>query len=115
MVNSLASMPAQRRIVVAGEMLELGPAGPDLHRECGEHMAEKKIDVVIGVRGLAMEIVKAALKRDVAAQFVETPELAGEWLAKNVREGDAVLLKASRGVRLERALEFWKKHLALGS
>jgi UDP-N-acetylmuramoyl-tripeptide--D-alanyl-D-alanine ligase len=109
MVNSLASMPAQRRIVVAGEMLELGPAGPDLHRECGEHIADKKIDVVIGVRGLAMEIVKAALKRDVAAQFVETPELAGEWLAKNVREGDAVLLKASRGVRLEKALETWKK------
>jgi len=109
MVNSLGSMPAKRRIVVAGEMLELGPAGPELHRECGEYMAEKKIDVVIGVRGLASEIVKAALKGDVAAQFLETPELAGEWLTKNVREGDAVLLKASRGVRLERALEAWKK------
>jgi UDP-N-acetylmuramoyl-tripeptide--D-alanyl-D-alanine ligase len=72
-------------------------------------MAEKKIDVVIGVRGLASEIVKAALKGDVAGQFLETPELAGEWLTKNVREGDAVLLKASRGVRLERALEAWKK------
>jgi UDP-N-acetylmuramoyl-tripeptide--D-alanyl-D-alanine ligase len=52
------------------------------------------------------------LKRDVAAQFVETPELAGDWLAKNVREGDAVLLKASRGVRLEKALETWKKSTA---
>lgn len=112
MVNALASMAASRRIVVAGEMLELGPAGPELHRQCGEYMAEHKIDVVIGVRGLAMEIVKAALKRDVAAQFLETPELAGEWLAQNVREGDAVLLKASRGVRLERALETWKKKSA---
>jgi len=41
----------------------------------------------------------------VAAEFVETPELAGEWLRENLREGDVVLLKASRGVKLERALE----------
>jgi UDP-N-acetylmuramoyl-tripeptide--D-alanyl-D-alanine ligase len=108
MVNALATMPASRRIVVAGEMLELGPAGTELHRRCGEFMADKKIDVVIGVRGLAREIVQAASKRGVTAQFVETPELAGEWLAKNAGEGDAVLLKASRGVRLERALEKWK-------
>jgi UDP-N-acetylmuramoyl-tripeptide--D-alanyl-D-alanine ligase len=40
----------------------------------------------------------------VPAEFVETPELAGEWLRENLREGDVVLLKASRGVRLERAL-----------
>ncbi|MGZ4900770.1 MAG: UDP-N-acetylmuramoyl-tripeptide--D-alanyl-D-alanine ligase, partial [Candidatus Angelobacter sp.] len=39
------------------------------------------------------------------AQFVETPEQAGEWLARNLRPGDAVLLKASRGVKLERALD----------
>jgi UDP-N-acetylmuramoyl-tripeptide--D-alanyl-D-alanine ligase len=108
MVNALVSMPASRRIVVAGEMLELGPAGPDLHRECGEYMADRKIDVVIGVRGLAREIVDAAVKRGVTAEFVETPEQAGEWLAHNVRAGDAVLLKASRGVRLERALEKWR-------
>jgi UDP-N-acetylmuramoyl-tripeptide--D-alanyl-D-alanine ligase len=41
----------------------------------------------------------------VAAEFVETPEAAGEWLRENLREGDVVLLKASRGVKLERALE----------
>jgi UDP-N-acetylmuramoyl-tripeptide--D-alanyl-D-alanine ligase len=39
------------------------------------------------------------------AEFVETPEQAGEWLRENLREGDVVLLKASRGVKLERALE----------
>jgi UDP-N-acetylmuramoyl-tripeptide--D-alanyl-D-alanine ligase len=40
----------------------------------------------------------------VAAEFVETPEEAGEWMRANLRAGDVVLLKASRGVRLERAL-----------
>jgi UDP-N-acetylmuramoyl-tripeptide--D-alanyl-D-alanine ligase len=44
------------------------------------------------------------------AQFVSTPEEAGEWLRREVKAGDVVLLKASRGVRLERALEVWKSN-----
>jgi UDP-N-acetylmuramoyl-tripeptide--D-alanyl-D-alanine ligase len=54
---------------------------------------------------LARELVDGARAAGVAAEFVETAELAGEWLRTNLREGDVVLLKASRGVRLERALE----------
>ena len=42
------------------------------------------------------------------AEFVATPEEAGEWLARETRDGDVVLLKASRGVKLEKALETWK-------
>jgi UDP-N-acetylmuramoyl-tripeptide--D-alanyl-D-alanine ligase len=57
------------------------------------------------VRGLAREIVAGAGALGVRAEFVETPEQAGEWLRENLREGDVVLLKASRGVKLERALE----------
>jgi UDP-N-acetylmuramoyl-tripeptide--D-alanyl-D-alanine ligase len=49
-------------------------------------------------------LVKAALEGGVEAVFVSDAEAAGEWMQKNVRVGDAVLLKASRGVRLERAL-----------
>ena len=60
MVDTLAAMPAKRRIVVAGEMLELGPAGEEMHRRCGQHMAQKGIDILIGVRGLAQQMVEAA-------------------------------------------------------
>ena len=105
MTDALASMPAKRRILVAGEMLELGPAGPELHREAGHHAAEKKIDLVIGVRGLAKELTEGASSGGAQALFLDTPEKAGELLAKELRPGDAVLLKASRGVKLERALE----------
>jgi UDP-N-acetylmuramoyl-tripeptide--D-alanyl-D-alanine ligase len=63
------------------------------------------VDVVLGVRGLARELVAGAQAKGVRAEFLETPELAGEWMRENLREGDLVLLKASRGVRLERALE----------
>jgi UDP-N-acetylmuramoyl-tripeptide--D-alanyl-D-alanine ligase len=105
MVDTLATMPAKRRIVIAGEMLELGPAGEELHRRSGQHMAKKGIDILVGVRGLTKPMVEAAAAAGMRAEFVATPEEAGEWLAREGRDGDVVLLKASRGVKLERALE----------
>lgn len=115
MVDALSQLPADRRIVVAGEMLELGDAAPDLHRASGRHIAERKIDVLIGVRGLAEYMVEEARKGGVTAQLLATPEQAGQWLAAETRKGDAVLLKASRGVKLERALEVWGWAKAAGS
>jgi UDP-N-acetylmuramoyl-tripeptide--D-alanyl-D-alanine ligase len=108
MVDALAAMPAKRRIVVAGEMLELGLAGEEMHRQSGRHIAEKKIDVLLGVRGLAEAMVGAAKQEGIQAEFVAGPEEAGEWLAREARDGDVVLLKASRGVKLEKAMEIWK-------
>jgi UDP-N-acetylmuramoyl-tripeptide--D-alanyl-D-alanine ligase len=108
MVDVLAAMKAARRIVVAGEMLELGPAGEEMHRAAGQHVAENKIDVLVGVRGLAHVMVDGARNAGAQAEFVATPEEAGEWLAREARDGDVVLLKASRGVKLEKALETWK-------
>jgi UDP-N-acetylmuramoyl-tripeptide--D-alanyl-D-alanine ligase len=115
MVDTLASMAAKRRIVVAGEMLELGPEGEELHRQCGEHIAKKAIDVLLGVRGLAEAMVEAARKAGIRAEFVATPEEAGEWLARESRDGDVVLLKASRGVKLEKALETWKEKIGIAN
>jgi len=109
MVDALASMPAKRRIVVAGEMLELGPAGPEMHSAAGRHIAAARIDVLVGVRGLAQNMVDAAKAAGTPAEFVATSEQAGEWLARETRDGDVVLLKASRGVKLEKALEKWKE------
>ncbi len=115
MVDALAAMPGRRRIVVAGEMLELGPASEEMHRRAGQHMAEKKIDLLLGVRGLAKHMVEGARQAGMRAEFVATPEDAGEWLARETRDGDVALLKASRGVKLEQALESWKAHRAKAS
>jgi len=120
-VDTLAAMRARRRIVVAGEMLELGATGEQLHRECGRYMAGSKLDFLLGVRGLAKPMVEAAGEAGMKAEFVATPEEAGEWLSRETREGDVVLLKASRGVKLEKALETWQRRsgfpsaLALGT
>jgi len=108
MVDALAAMPAKRRIAVVGAMLELGPAGDDLHRRAGEQIAANRIDLLLGVRGQAQQMVEAARQAGMQAEFVATPEEAGDWLAREARDGDVVLLKASRGVKLERALEKWQ-------
>lgn len=104
MVDALMAMPAERHIVVAGEMLELGPEAEGLHAECGTRMAERGVTILVGVRGAAESMVKAAQSRDLEAVFVADAEEAGKWLQQNIRAGDAVLLKGSRGVKLERAL-----------
>jgi UDP-N-acetylmuramoyl-tripeptide--D-alanyl-D-alanine ligase len=108
MVDALAAMKSGRRIVVAGEMLELGPTGEQMHRAAGQQIAEKKIDVLLGVRGMALAMVESAQQAGGRAEFVATPEDAGEWLSRETRDGDVVLLKASRGVKLEKALDTWK-------
>jgi len=112
MVDALAAMPAKRHIVVAGEMLELGRAGEEMHRSSGRHMAEKRIDAVLGVRGLAQAIVDAARSGGIRAEFVASAEDAGQWLGRELRDGDVVLFKASRGVKLEKALEQWKESIS---
>ena len=121
-VDTLGAMPGRRRIAVAGEMLELGTAGEELHRECGRYMAEahgsqsgSKLDFLLGVRGLAEPMVEAARDAGMQAEFVATPEEAGEWLAREARDGDVVLLKASRGVKLEKALETWQQKSGIPS
>ena len=97
MVHALAQMqpgPGGRRIVIAGEMRELGAESEALHRACGVRM-RAQMDVVVGVRGSA---------REFGGLYFETPREAGEWMLQQLRPGDVVLLKASRGVKLEQSL-----------
>jgi UDP-N-acetylmuramoyl-tripeptide--D-alanyl-D-alanine ligase len=75
--------------------------------------AGSRIDFLLGVRGLAQPMVEAAGEAGMKAEFVATPEEAGEWLARETREGDVVLLKASRGVKLEKALETWQRKIGI--
>ncbi len=108
MIDVLRDTPADRRIAVLGEMLELGRWSEDLHRELGRYVADSRISVLIGIRGAARHMVNAAVEAGLAkaaAYFFETPESAGDQLRGIAREGDAILFKGSRGARVEKALE----------
>ncbi|MGQ9896119.1 MAG: UDP-N-acetylmuramoyl-tripeptide--D-alanyl-D-alanine ligase [Acidobacteriota bacterium] len=100
-------LDAKRRIVVAGEMRELGEQARDLHITCGRALARAKVDVLLGVAGYARDLVAAAQNEQpqLITDFVETAAEAGLWLARCVQAGDVILIKGSRGVRLETCLE----------
>ncbi len=106
MIHTLAARPARgRRILVAGEMLEQGKQGPELHTACGVAAAEAKLDMVLGVQGNARHLAAAACSGGVPSLFLADAESAGRWLVANLAPGDVVLVKGSRGVHLERAIE----------
>src|SRR6202167_5082441 len=110
LADLLASTPGYRRkILAAGEMRELGPSSPELHRECGASVAQlKKIDWILGVTGDAAEFVNAATKAGHApaqARFFADSEEAGKFFAEFIQPGDLLLLKGSRGVKMEKILE----------
>ena len=104
MLDVLRGTPATRRIAVLGEMLELGAASEELHRQVGRYAAGR-VDLLIGVRGAARAMVEAATEAGVEAQFLEDPAEAGDRARQVARAGDAVLFKGSRGVKVEKALE----------
>jgi UDP-N-acetylmuramoyl-tripeptide--D-alanyl-D-alanine ligase len=108
MIRTLAARPAKRRILIAGEMLEMGEQGPALHAACGRAAAEAGLDVVVGVGGNAEHLAAAACKGGVAALFLPDADAAGRWLRQNLRKGDVALIKGSRGVHLEKAIEALK-------
>jgi UDP-N-acetylmuramoyl-tripeptide--D-alanyl-D-alanine ligase len=107
-VVALGLLPGRRRVAVAGDMLELGPAGVELHRECGRAMAGR-VGLVAGVGPLAAQIVAGAREEGVAEEnlfhFADADAAAAALAAGVVVAGDAVLVKGSRGVRLEKVVD----------
>jgi UDP-N-acetylmuramoyl-tripeptide--D-alanyl-D-alanine ligase len=96
----------KRKIVVAGEMLELGEGEAEIHAETGRQLAASGIDVLYGVRGLAKNLIEGASENGLSeTKFFADSIEAGEFLAGEIRSGDLVLVKGSRGVRTERVIE----------
>jgi UDP-N-acetylmuramoyl-tripeptide--D-alanyl-D-alanine ligase len=95
---------ATRKIVVAGEMLELGAAEKEIHAETGKQLAASGIDFLIGVRGLAKDLVESA-NGLIETRFFNNSDDAGEFLANEIQAGDLILIKGSRGVRTEKVIE----------
>ncbi|HKP87010.1 MAG TPA: UDP-N-acetylmuramoyl-tripeptide--D-alanyl-D-alanine ligase [Blastocatellia bacterium] len=113
MATTICANPdCERKIVVAGEMLELGATGAELHREAGRRMAALGVDLLVGVRGLARQIVAGAREAGMSAEsalFCETPEEAADLLTREARSGDLILIKGSRGVKTEIVVEKMKQ------
>jgi UDP-N-acetylmuramoyl-tripeptide--D-alanyl-D-alanine ligase len=119
MIELLVHTPGyRRRILAAGEMLELGAPSAELHRESGKDAAAQKLDMVIGVQGNAAELVKGAVQNGMAqncARFFASSSDAAAFIPDLLRAGDLLLVKGSRGVKMERIVEAVRARFALGS
>jgi len=116
MIEMLAGWAgAKRRIAVAGEMLELGPTSPELHRKVGRKLAETGIDRLIAVQGDARFFLEGALEAGLdrgRAVFFPDASAAGKYCQTLLKAGDVVLVKGSRGVNLEKVIELLRSSLS---
>ena len=105
--------PGGRRYAVLGTMLELGESSLELHRRVAERTLGLGLDGLVivdgGLEGAAMAVAAAGLER---LERVSGPEQALAPLLSWLRPGDVVLLKASRGVALERLIPLLKERLS---
>jgi UDP-N-acetylmuramoyl-tripeptide--D-alanyl-D-alanine ligase len=118
MVRTLAeaSENVKRRFVIAGEMMELGPQAPEMHREAGREIAQLGIDVLWGVRGLATEILSGAVEQGITeTAFFESSDDAAVALVDVVRQGDLILVKGSRSVETDKIVKALKEKFPLAT
>src|SRR5579872_866397 len=98
----------RRRILAAGEMLELGPESANLHRQAGRYAASQRIDCIVAVQGDAVQIANGAIAAGMPASqahFFADSSAAAVFVAELVKPGDLLLVKGSRGVKMERIVE----------
>jgi UDP-N-acetylmuramoyl-tripeptide--D-alanyl-D-alanine ligase len=105
-----------RKVAVLGEMLELGAHAERLHRECGRAAAGAGLDLLIAVGGdpaaaLAREAIAAGMP-DRTVTYVGTKEEAADAALRQVRPGDLVVVKGSRGIGTDLVVDRLKQEFA---
>jgi UDP-N-acetylmuramoyl-tripeptide--D-alanyl-D-alanine ligase len=97
---------AKRKIVVAGEMRELGADAAQIHYATGQKIAALGVDALFGVEGFAQDLLAGAKDAGLSAvKFYENSQIAAEDFVNEIQAGDLVLIKGSRGVRTEKVVE----------
>jgi UDP-N-acetylmuramoyl-tripeptide--D-alanyl-D-alanine ligase len=100
--------PGARSVAVLGDMLELGPTSVEEHREIGRIAARLGVDVLIALGPLAKHMLEGAREAGMRSERLiaaGSHSEAAARLAKESKNGDAVLIKGSRGMKMEKILE----------
>ncbi len=110
-LETLVSANGGRRVAVLADMLELGPTGPELHAEVGNKAADLGVDLLVATGPLSHHMVDAAADAGMEQRAIwcedveEIVDLLDGWLT----DGDRVLVKGSRGMRMERVIDGLKE------
>lgn len=101
-INTLSNIKANKKIAVLSDMLELGDFSEKAHFSVGEMVAENKIDYLLCVGKDSKYIVEGAKSKGLANSFLfNSKEELTDELYNIAKKGDAVIFKASRGMKLE--------------
>jgi UDP-N-acetylmuramoyl-tripeptide--D-alanyl-D-alanine ligase len=98
----------RKKIAVLGDMLELGPGAVQFHEEVGAFVAQQGIDQLVACGTLGRSLAEGAMRSGFdRTRIVEVPDATAAAAAAKtiVRPGDVVLVKASRGMRLEQVAQ----------
>lgn len=101
-----------QKIAVLADMLELGEQANNLHEELGVYVAQKRIDILVAVGQQAAYLAQGALLSGMEKEKIkhfDNNEQATDFLSEVAQAGDCVLLKGSRGMRLEEVLTQFKE------
>lgn len=96
-----------RKVVILGDMFELGDEAPVYHREVGKYAADNKIDMIFCIGKLSKNTFDAAssVQKNGAFHF-DTQDELHRFLPSVLRDGDVILVKGSRGMHLENTVSF---------
>jgi|LSQX01.1.fsa_nt_gb UDP-N-acetylmuramoyl-tripeptide--D-alanyl-D-alanine ligase len=103
-IDVLEELDAKRRIAVLGDMLELGDWSIDAHLDAGRYVAASRIDKIIAVGTAAIDIARGAVEAGFSSENVAMMSSnvdAMRFLRDIVSQGDAILVKGSRGMKME--------------
>ena len=101
----LADCAGRRRVMIVGDMRELGAASIELHRQTGRQIAQRGIELIIGVGELGRHIAAGAAEAGANAREAASVEEAQQSMPPLLREGDLVLIKGSRAMAMERLID----------
>lgn len=103
--------PGGRRIAVLGDMLELGENSPDLHRALADPVSASRADMVFAVGPLMTNLVEALPSALVSAHTQASAEII-DRICDEIRPGDAVMVKGSKGTRMTPIVQALKDRFA---
>lgn len=109
-INALTSVGAKRTIAVLGDMLELGDYSKTAHSQCGEYVSEKNVDILFTYGEQSLNTAHSAKGVKDVYHFTNAEKMA-EKIVEVISEGDAILFKASRGMKLENVIHIIYENL----
>ena len=107
-LKSLAELPAQRKIAVLGDMLELGEKEVQFHFRAGEQVAETRWDILMAAGPLSAHMAEGASSAGMSKERIfhfPDSEAAAKEIWSIVKEGDLILVKGSRGMKMDKVVD----------